>query len=92
MKINNDMITLQVLGCDSKKVRFLLKRKVTVPSQGITRYLADRVFDFDFRYYEPYRGSEMVPSGLYVFKTSDKDSREYPHVIERIKAFQGKLV
>jgi hypothetical protein len=31
-------------------------------------------FDFDFRYYSPYTGSEFKKPGVYVFKTSDKDS------------------
>jgi len=67
-----------------------VKRKVTDRRYGSVTYLVDRVFDFDFRYYEPYRGNEPQ-SGLYVFKTIDLDSRDYPHVIERVKAYQGKL-
>lgn len=41
-------------------------------------------FDFDFRYYLPYSGPDLKMPGLYVFKTSDKDSTPYNHSISAI--------
>jgi len=73
---------LSVKSCDGRKIQFLLKRTKPV---GSTKELADRLFNFDFRYYEPYHGvANLVSSGLYVFKTEDKNSRSYGHYITKI--------
>lgn len=42
-------------------------------------------FEFDFRYYTPYTGTDMKKSGIYVFKTTDKDSTPVDHYISRIQ-------
>jgi len=39
----------------------------------------DREFVFDFRYYVPYHEEKWMKSGVYVFKTTDKDSTPYNH-------------
>lgn len=41
-------------------------------------------FEFDFRFYNPYSGNDLKKSGLYVFKTTDKDSTPYNHSITSI--------
>ncbi len=46
--------------------------------------------DFDFRYYSPYRGGGLVTGGLYVFKTTDKDSMSYQHKLKHVKVYNGK--
>ncbi len=46
--------------------------------------------DFDFRFYSPYRAGDLVGGGLYVFKTSDKDSMSYQHKLKHIKVYNGK--
>jgi len=89
--ISNDFVTLRIMTCTDKKVTFLMKRKVVDKRYGSVSYLRDQVFDFDFRYYEPYHGNEPN-SGLYVFKTADQDSRDYPHTIERVRVYQGKIL
>jgi hypothetical protein len=48
-----------------------------------------RRFEFDFRYYNPYIRDKYVGSGLYVFKTSDRDSIPFPHRIISVQAYQG---
>ncbi|TNV85114.1 hypothetical protein FGO68_gene2057 [Halteria grandinella] len=86
--IQNKHLTLQVRDCDGKMVRFLVKR---VGDDGV-KYV-DREFEFDFRYYQPIsQTAGQVNSGLYVFKTEDKDSREFDHAISKIQVFNGKLM
>lgn len=87
LSIKNDKMELSVKDCDGKKVRFSLKR--TGPNG---KKLTERLFEFDIRYYEPVRNSGYVASGLYVFKTEDKDSRPFDHAISKIQVFQGKLL
>jgi hypothetical protein len=54
--------------------------------------MKNRLFDFDFRYYIPYHETTLKRSGIYVFKTTDKDSTPYNHTITSIQAFKGKSV
>ena len=79
------MISLSIQDCDGRKVRF---RQARLDSKS----RKEKVFDFDFRYYNPYKGNGGVMSGLYVFKTEDMDSLPYDHAISSIQVFQGKLV
>jgi hypothetical protein len=77
MYINNTQMKLSIKDCDGKKVRFLLNR-------GDKKALPDRLFEFDLRWYQPVMNNGMVASGLYVFKTDDKDSRPFDHAISKI--------
>jgi len=43
--------------------------------------LPPRDFNFEFRYYEPFHGNGQINSGLYVFKTTDQDSRPFDHAL-----------
>ncbi len=46
---------------------------------------------FDFRKYNPYQGN-LQRSGVYVFKTNDKDSSPYTHKLTGIEVFQCTLL
>ena len=46
--------------------------------------------DFDFRWYSPYHQGQLVGGGVYVFKTTDKNSSPYVHKLKSIKVYQGK--
>ena len=52
----------------------------------------NRKFEFEFRYYTPYHEGVLKKSGIYVFKTSDKDSTPYNHTIASIEVFKGKAI
>ncbi len=79
-------MTLSIQDCTAQKIKFLLKR-----TDEAGQPLKDRLFEFDIRYYEPIKSGGVVSSGLYVFKTDDKDSHPFNHTITAIKMFQGKL-
>lgn len=51
-----------------------------------------RVFDFDFRYYQPYMEGDFVYSGVYTFKTFNDDSFPYPHRIKNIDIVNNSIV
>ena len=52
----------------------------------------DQLFAFDFRYYLSYQSTMGgKSSGVYTFKTSDKDSRPYPHKIYSIQTKSSEL-
>ena len=82
LKISNQHIFLSVVSCDEKVVRFSLRRT--------TLSTEEYQFDFDFRYYTPYSGNELQRAGLYVFKTSDKDSFPYNHALKQVIVYPGQ--
>jgi hypothetical protein len=67
---------LKVVSCTEKVVRFSFRR--------LTLSTEEYQFDFDFRYYTPYHSGELQKGGIYVFKTSDKDSMSYNHVLKQV--------
>ena len=77
-------MTLYLQDCDGRKLRFKLEFK--------NANVREKVFDFDFRYYNPYQGNGEGMSGLYVFKTEDYESNPFDHAISNIQVFQGKIV
>ena len=77
LSIKNEKMQLAVESCMDSKVTFVLKRP----------QMSDRKFDFDFRYYTPYHEGFLTKSGLYVFKTADKDSTPFNHVLTQIQAY-----
>lgn len=62
--IQNKLLKLSIESCSEKMITFKLVREGNPV----------RKFDFDFRYYNPYKEGSLKRSGVYVFKTSDKDS------------------
>lgn len=50
----------------------------------------DQLYEFDFRYYVPYKEFKLRKSGVYVFKTSDKDSTPFNHEIDSIMVQKGR--
>ena len=78
--IKNNYMSLRVKNCSDKKIRFGFKRDAILGSEEID-------FDFDFRYYNPYRDGGLVTGGIYVFKTTDKNSSPYNHKLRHIKIF-----
>ena len=58
---------------DSKAIEFLYKEENI-----------DKRFKFDFRYYTPFTKDGAPKSGIYTFRTTDRDSRPYPHIIQSI--------
>lgn len=70
------MVTLYLQDCDGRKLRFKLDFKNT--------NVREKVFDFDFRFYNPSRGNGGAMSGLYVFKTEDYESDPFDHAISNI--------
>ncbi|CDW78460.1 lysosomal alpha-mannosidase [Stylonychia lemnae] len=80
LNIHTNIQSLFVVSCTVNSVTFKLLRNGS----------SDQYFVFDFRYYQSYSESVYQKSGLYVFKTSDNDSRPYEHKINTIQVFQGK--
>jgi lipopolysaccharide assembly outer membrane protein LptD (OstA) len=80
--IQNDEFKVRVKHCVQHRVQFGVVRK-TVSDEEYD-------VDFDFRYYAPYRAGDLVGGGLYVFKTSDKDSSSFLHKLKHIKVYNGK--
>ena len=70
-------MSLMVDSCNKSAIVFKLKKD----------NLIEKRFVFDFRYYVPYSQGPLVKSGLYVFKTLDKDSKPYEHYICSIEVF-----
>jgi hypothetical protein len=77
--INNSMVTLRLQDCDGRKLRFKLEFNNTK--------VREKVFDFDFRFYNPYKGNGGAMSGLYVFKTEEFESNPFDHAISNIQVF-----
>ena len=84
--INNSEATLYLQDCDGRKLRFKLEFNNTIV------HVREKVFDFDFRFYNPYKGDGGAMSGLYVFKTEEFESNPFDHAISSIQVFQGKIV
>jgi hypothetical protein len=51
--VKNDQMALTVKECDGRSIKFLLQRAKT---GGALTTPPPRIFDFDFRWYEPYHG------------------------------------
>ncbi|CDW91487.1 glycosyl hydrolases family 38 protein [Stylonychia lemnae] len=82
LSISNNMMTIKIITCTmNSSIIFGVKFK---------NESQERRFEFDFRFYTPYNGYQLKPSGIYVFKTSDKDSSPYVHSISSIQVFRGK--
>jgi hypothetical protein len=71
---------LRVRSCTANIITFGFKRDAIIGSEEID-------FDFDFRYYLPYTSGGLVGGGLYVFKTTDKNSTPYNHKLRHIKIY-----
>jgi len=73
---------LRIKSCTATSITFALKR------EDISETEVE--FDFDFRFYVPYHGDEYKQGGLYVFKTTDKDSAPYIHTLKQVLVFDTK--
>jgi hypothetical protein len=73
--INNSYATLTLQDCDGRKLKFKL--------DFVNSTVREKVFEFDFRFYNPYRSGGAL-SGLYVFKTDEFESNPYDHAISSI--------
>jgi hypothetical protein len=82
LQIKNNYMNLRVKNCTANKIHFGLKRDSILGSEELDIY-------FDFRYYLPYTSGGLVAGGLYVFKTTDKNSSPYNHKLRHIKIYQG---
>ena len=74
LRIRNQQVTLRVMKCTANMITFGLRR------DDVSDFELE--FDFDFRYYVPYHGDDLKGSGVYVFKTTDKDSTPYSHILK----------
>jgi hypothetical protein len=77
-----------VESCTEHAITFVVMRTI----DANTNTKQTNRFEFDFRYYHPYTGSELRKPGVYVFKTADKDSFVYNHSISQIQIYRGKFL
>ena len=80
MSISSNFAHLEIKSCTKTKIIFKLKQNDT----------GEQLFEFEFRYYVPYKEFMLKKSGVYVFKTADNDSRPYNHEIDSIMVQRGK--
>lgn len=79
-------MTLYVEKCNKSSITFVVVRSLDglplISSPAMNRIT--NKFEFDFRYYNPYHGTSLKSSGVYVFKTEDTDSTPFDHSISSI--------